>query len=89
MTFSGLQLSTTVDEFPETEAPMVGEEMILFLAPSETDSGKVRLSGNAFGAFRIIEGKVMALTNTAAVRRGDREQSVMVFERDVSRLLAK
>jgi hypothetical protein len=57
MTFSGLQLSTTVDEFPETEAPMVGEEMILFLAPSETDSGKFRLSGNAFGAFRIIEGK--------------------------------
>ena len=61
MNFNGLQLATMLDGFPDYEAPKIGEEMILFLTRSEMEPGKFRMIGNAFGAFRIAEGKVAAL----------------------------
>jgi len=89
MTFNGLRLATTLDDFPEYEAPKVGEEMILFLTRSEVEPGKFRMIGNASGAFRIAEGKVAALTAEVAQRRGDSPQTVQDFERDLKRLVAR
>ena len=89
MSFNGLRLATTLDDFPENEAPKVGEEMILFLTRSEVEPGKFRMIGNASGAFRIAEGKVAALTAEVAQRRGDSPQTVQECERDLRRLLAR
>ena len=89
MNFNGLRLATTLDDFPEYEAPKVGEEMILFLTRSEVEPGKFRMIGNASGAFRIAEGKVAALTAEVAQRRGDSPQTFQEFERDLRRLLAR
>ena len=89
MNFNGLRLATTLDDFPEDEAPKVGEEMILFLTRSEMEPGKFRMIGNASGAFRIAEGKVAALTAEVAQRRGDSPQTFQEFEQDLRRLLAR
>jgi hypothetical protein len=89
MSLNGLKLNTTLEDFPEYEAPKVGEEMILFLTRSEMEPGKFLLIGNASGAFRIAEGKVAALTAGAARRRGASPQTFQEFERDLRRLLAR
>ena len=89
MNLNGFRLATTLDDFPEWEAPKVGEELILFLTRSEVEPGKFRMIGNASGAFRIAEGKVSALTAEVAQRRGDSPQTVQAFERDLRRLLAR
>ena len=74
MDLNGLKLGTNVNEFPDDEAPRNGEEMILFLARSETEPDRFRLSRLAFGAFRIVEGKVTALTAEAAADAGTRRR---------------
>src|SRR5262245_47802541 len=89
MSFDGLRLNTTLSDFPEDEAPKVGEEMILFLTRSEMEPGKFRMIGNASGAFRIAEGKVAAFTAAVARSRGDSPQTFQEFERDLRRLLAR
>jgi|SRR6476620_8452132 len=89
MSLDGLRLHTSVDDFPEYEAPSVGEDMILFLARSETEPDRFRLTGLASGAFRIVEGKVTALTAGVARRRGDSPQTVQEFERDLRRAVAR
>jgi hypothetical protein len=35
---------------------------------------------NEFGAFRVVDGRVAALTATADLRRGDGPQSLEAFE---------
>jgi hypothetical protein len=89
MNVNGLRLATTLDDFPEWEAPKVGEELILFLMRSEVEPSKFVMIGNASGAFRIAEGKVAALTAEVAQRRGDSPQTVQEFERDLRRLVAR
>ena len=89
MNFNGLKLATDLEGFPEDEAPKVGEEMILFLTRSEVEPGKFRMIGNAAGAFRIVDGKVAALTASAARSRGDSPRALQEFERDLRRLLAR
>ena len=89
MNFNGLKLATDLDGFPEDEAPKVGEEMILFLTRSEMEPAKFRMIGNAAGAFRIVDGKVAALTASAARSRGDSPRALQEFERDLRRLLAR
>jgi len=89
MNFNGLKLATDLEGFPEDEAPKVGEELILFLTRSEVEPGKFRMIGNAAGAFRIVDGKVAALTASAARSRGDSPRALQEFERDLRRLLAR
>ena len=83
------RLATTLEDFPEDEAPKIGEEMTLFLTRSEAEPGKFRMIGNASGAFRIAEGKVAALTAAGARERGDSPQTVQECERDLRRLVAR
>ena len=77
------------DDFPESESIRVGEDVILFLFRYEADSGKYRITRNAFGAFRVTGGNVVALTTTATTRRGDRPKKVQIFEREMTQFLSR
>jgi hypothetical protein len=86
----GLQLSTTVTEFPEAESLRNGEEVIFFLSPAAT-KGTFRLPTGAFGVYRIVSGQVIpmesAASRSAALRPGDQTQSLALFERRVLDLI--
>ena len=85
----GLHLATTVDMFPAGEVLRTGEEVILFLIPSESEANAFRLQGGPFGAFRIKNGNVAPFTREAATRRGDRPERIDQFEQRLNAPLRK
>jgi len=69
-TVDGLQLSTDVNIFPQSETFRVGEEVVVFLV-YHTDSRTYTLASGEFSAYRIRNGVATLMTTRAAKRRGD------------------
>ena len=82
-----LHLRTVINEFPEDEFLLRGEEVFLFLAPE--DNGRFRLHRGPFGAFRVINGNVTAMTKSAAAQRHDGPKTISEFERELRQRLLK
>ena len=85
--FDNLHLQTVVDELPEKETLSKGEEVVLFL--SAVDPGRFQLTGGPFGAFRVADGSVTAMTKSAARRRHDKPMTIGEFEQELHRRLPK
>jgi hypothetical protein len=84
----GLRLTTTVDAFPETESLREGEDVFLFLSPNVT-TGIFGLTHGPFGAYRIANGQVTAMTKECAARRGEQPQAFAAFENRVFGIIKK
>jgi hypothetical protein len=84
----GYRLSTTVDIYPEDEVFREGEEVVVFLQYDSTGSVYI-FTGGPFGAFRVKEGQVHAITRETASRRGDAPEPVSAFLQEVERMVAK
>jgi hypothetical protein len=85
----GYRLSTTVVGDSESEALKVGEEAIVFLQ-IRADSRTYAFTSGPFGAFRVANGHVQAVTKEVAQRRGDKPPSaVNAFLDELQRLQAR
>jgi hypothetical protein len=89
LVLDGLELSTEVNEWPTEAGFAVDDEVIVFLARREDEPGNYYVVRNEFGAFRVFDGKVAALTATASLRRGDEPQSLEAFENQLASRIAK
>jgi hypothetical protein len=87
MIVDNLLLKTDVNEFPEGEFLTKGEDVVLFLSP--IDRGRFRLQSGPFGAFRVLDGNVRAMTQIAATRRHDEAKTIAEFEREMLGYLRK
>jgi hypothetical protein len=67
----GLEISVDVNVFPEAERFQRGEEVVLFLTAHEFEPGIYRIGGCGSGGFRVVDGRVVAMLRSVAVRRGD------------------
>jgi len=85
----GLHLWSRVGSFPEREPLKVGESVIVFLGPEGTDADRLWIQGQAFGAYRVAEGIVMASTSDVGARRKDRPVSLTEFEARLRTLMLK
>ena len=75
---NGLEMITTVNLYSESESFKVGEEVVVFL-DYDTDARVYILTGGPFGAFRLQDGRVRAMTQKASERRGDTPKDVTTF----------
>jgi hypothetical protein len=84
----GLELSTSANQFPEKESLREGEEVFLFLSrdPSTTD---FVFTDGAYGAYRIGDGRVTAMTKRTARDRGEQPEPFAAFESRVLGLAKK
>jgi len=87
LTVDNLLLKTSVNEFPEGEFLTTGEDVFVFLAPA--DLGRYRLQRGPYGAFRIADGQVKAMTRRAAASRHDEPKTIDQFEHELFGLLTK
>ncbi len=84
----GYRLSTKVIGDSESEALKVGEEAIVFLQYRAAAQTYAFTSG-PFGAFRVANGRVQAVTKEVAQRRGDKQPpAVNAFLDELQRLQA-
>jgi hypothetical protein len=88
------RLTTVVPDFPESETPKLGEEMIFFMRYSIDEQGAVdkkmfNLTNGPFGIFRILNGHVQALRSAAAEKLGSKSMTVEVYLSDLQRKLSK
>jgi hypothetical protein len=83
-----LRMVTTVNSFPESEALKVGDEAVLFLT-RHPEGQFYYFTGGPFGAFRVRQGRIEALTKDAALQRGDSPRSLKAFLGEVEGLLAQ
>jgi hypothetical protein len=72
--------ATSNSGVPEAEAPQVGDVVIWFLQYSEEER-VFTFAGGPFGAFRVRDGNVHALTRAVASRRGDQPVALDTFVR--------
>jgi len=84
-TLDGLRLSTSVKSFPEAESFTRNEEVVMFLKYRE-DDGAYIFTGGEFGAYRIRDGSVVAMTRRVADRRHDAPVPVAAFFQTLRRL---
>lgn len=75
---NGLQMSTSVNIYPESESFKLGEEVIMLLEFGQS-TGVYRYAGGPFGAFRVQDGLVRPMTLSVAERRGDAALEVGAF----------
>jgi hypothetical protein len=80
------RLSTSVTSYPESEALKVGEDAIMFLQ-HRADAKTYGFTGGPFGVFRIVDGRVQAMTRETAQRRGDKPLPVATFLNDLQKSL--
>jgi hypothetical protein len=83
----GLDMKTTVLDYPEADMFKVGEEVIVFLQYLPDDR-VFRFTGGSFDAFSVQNGQVSAMTKEAAQRRGDAPMTIRTFVGDVQQRLA-
>ena len=83
----GYRLSTKVLGDSESEALKLGEEAIVFLQYRAASRTYAFTSG-PFGAFRVANGLVQAVTTEVAQRRGDKPSLVNAFLDELQRLRA-
>lgn len=89
LTIDGLHLGTHVSEFPESESFHDGEDVFLFLSPADAIKGVFAFTDGSFGAYRIVDGRVTAMTKRAALARHEQPEPFGVFEGRVLGLLKK
>lgn len=68
---NALRMSTSTNLYPESERLALGDDVILFLIASPTTKDIYHSVDGPSGAFKVQDGKVVAMTNEAAARRGD------------------
>jgi hypothetical protein len=83
----GLEIAVDVDVFPAAERLHTGEEVVLFLTAHESELGIYRVGGCGSGGFRVVEGRVVAMLRSVAIRRGDQPESLARFLERVQRLV--
>jgi len=88
LTIYGLELRTAANEFPESESLREGNDVFLFLSRDPTTPDFVFTDG-AYGAYRIVDGRVAAMTASTAVKRGEAPQPFAAFESRVLSLIRK
>jgi hypothetical protein len=81
----GYRLSTSVMNYPESEALKLNEEVVLFLQYN-ADTRMYAFTSGPFGAFRVADGHIGAMTIEVAKRRGDKPSAVSAFLNEVQRL---
>jgi hypothetical protein len=72
--------------FPEEKAPHAGDEVVWFLTYEPTERVYI-FSGGPFAAFRLVQGRVVPLTEEVAIQRGDEPVDLAKFLRDVQGLI--
>jgi len=88
LTIDGLQVGTYVNIFPDSEWFRDGEDVFLFLSPGAT-TGVYSITGGAFGAYRIVDGQVTAMTRATAMARHEQPDTFARFENRVLNLIRK
>lgn len=83
-----LDVASDVNVFPESEWFREGEDVFVFLLPGET-KGVFALSDGAFGAYRIADGKVTAMTKRTAMARHEQPETFTDFEKRVLDLIKR
>jgi hypothetical protein len=88
------RLTTNVPDFPESETPKLGEEMIFFMRYSIDERGVVDknvyyLLGGPFSVFRIVNGNVQPLRGAMAKHLGNRSVAVEGFLSDLQQKVRK
>jgi len=89
LTSDGLQLGTHVSEFPEKESFREGEDVFLFLSPDAVMKGVFTFTDGSFGAYRIVDERVTAMTKRVASTRGEQSVPLAAFENRVQNLIRK
>jgi hypothetical protein len=74
----GLEMTTSVNIYPESESFKVGEDVVLFLVYNP-DGRVYNFAGGPFGACRVQDGRVYPMTRATATRRGDQPVDVATF----------
>lgn len=87
-------LTTNVPDFPDSDRPKVGEEMIFFMLYSVDERGVVdkkvyNLTNGPFSVFRVRDGHVQALRHAMADHLGDKPVAVAAFLSDLQRKVSK
>jgi hypothetical protein len=77
----------TINTVPHAERLRWGAEVVLFLTAHESEPGVYRVTGTPWGAFRVLDGKVVAMTREVARTRGDRPETLAAFLDRVQRLI--
>ncbi len=85
--FNGLDLSTRVNVYPETEILRQGEDVILLLSKNQSEPRTFQIEGGPFGAFRVKRGMVAYMTQ--AVRDNYSDEALPALEQHMSEALAK
>jgi hypothetical protein len=89
VTVDGLQLNTAVSTFPESESFRVGDDVFLFLSPDDETKGVFVFTDGAYGAYRIVDGQVKAMTKWSARHRGEQPEPFAAFENRVRNLIPR
>ena len=87
-------LTTNVHDFPDSDRPRVGEQMIFFMLYSVDERGVVdkkvyNLTNGPFSVFRVRDGHVQALRHAMADHLGDKPVAVAAFLSDLRQKLSK
>ena len=91
---SRYRLTTVVPDFPESETPRIGEEMIFFMRYSIDERGVLdkkvyNLTNGPFSVFRVLDGRVRSLRRAMAGYLGDKPVLVAAFLNDLQQKLSK
>jgi hypothetical protein len=84
----GLNITMTINTVPHAERLRWGAEVVLFLTAHESELDVYRVTGAAWGAFRVLDGQVVAMTREVAGSRGDKAEWLDAFLERVQRLVA-
>jgi hypothetical protein len=84
----GLIITMTINIIPHAERLRWGAEVVLFLTAHESELDVYRVTGAAWGAFRVLDGQVVAMTREVARSRGDKAERLDAFLERVQRLVA-
>jgi hypothetical protein len=83
----GLIITMDINIVPHAERWRWGAEVVLFLTAHESEPGVYRVTGTSWGAFRVLERKVVAMTREVARARDDRPETLAAFLERVQRLI--
>ncbi len=75
----GLIITMDINIVPHAKRLRWGAEVVLFLTAYESEPGVYRVTGTAWGAYRVLDGKVVAMTREVARVRGDRPETLAAF----------
>jgi hypothetical protein len=82
-----VEITYTVNIFPESECVRTGETVFVFLSPDQREPGTYLFYNGEYGAFRVVGDQVVAMTKAAARNRKDRPITLDAFIAAVARHL--